>query len=249
MITIKTSREIETMRQGGRVLAEILGKLIKRVKPGITTKELDRAARALILDSGAKIAFQGFDGFPGVMCTSVNEEVVHSVPSSCVLQDGDVITLDIGLIWKGLYLDMARTVPVGKIDDKKTRLLEITKEALNIGIQEAKAGNKVGDIGYAVQQFVEDNGYNVVRELCGHGIGKNLHEDPKIPNFGKRGEGEKLKEGMVICIEPMITEGDWKLKRSKDGHGFETQDGSLSCHFEDTIAITKDGPEVLTRNK
>lgn len=246
MISIKTSKEVSIMREGGRKLAEVMAELISRVKPGIVTEDLDRAARALILDSGAKIAFQGYDGFPGAICASVNEEVVHSVPSSRVLKEGDILTLDIGLVWKEWFLDMARTVPVGKIDKKTTQLLEVTKQSLGIGIAKAKAGNTIGDIGHAVQKFVEDNGYNVVRELCGHGIGKNLHEDPKVLNYGEKGTGATLQEGMVICIEPMVTVGDWKLKRSKDGHGFETKDGSLSCHFEDTVAITSHGPLVLT---
>ena len=247
MISIKTPQEIEMMREGGRRLAKVMAGLISRVEPGIATEELDRAAKALILDSGAKIAFQGYDGFPGVICTSVNEEVVHSVPSSRVLREGDIVTLDIGLIWQGWFLDMARTVPVGNIDEEKARLLRVTKDALEIGILEAKAGNRVGDIGYAVQQFVAGHGYDVVRELCGHGIGKELHEDPKVLNYGDRNTGSVLKEGMVICIEPMVTVGDWRLKRTKDGHGFETKDGSLSCHFEDTIAITSSGAQVLTK--
>lgn len=247
MISLKTSQEISVMREGGRKLAEVMAQLISLVKPGIPTKDLDKAARSLILDSGAKVAFQGYDGFPGAICTSVNEEVVHSVPSSRVLREGDIVTLDIGLVWQEWFLDMARTVPVGSIDKKTMRLLEVTKESLDIGIAKASVGNKVGDIAYAVQHMVESNGYSVVRELCGHGIGKNLHEDPKVLNYGERGTGVVLKEGMVICIEPMVTMGDWKLKRSKDGHGFETKDGSLSCHFEDTVAITSSGPQVLTR--
>ncbi len=246
MISLKTPQEISIMREGGRKLAEVMAQLISRVKPGVATQELDREARALIADSGAAIAFLRYDGFPGAICTSVNEEVVHSVPSPRVLKEGDIVTLDIGLIWQGWFLDMARTVPVGKIDEKKEHLLRVTKEALDIGILQAKVGNRVGDIGHAVQQFVEGNGYNVVRELCGHGIGKNLHEDPKVLNYGEKDTGAILKEGMVICIEPMVTVGHWKLKRSKDGHGFETKDGSLSCHFEDTIAITSAGPQVLT---
>lgn len=235
------------MREGGRKLAEVMAQLISLVKPGMPTKDLDKAARAFILDSGAQVAFQGYDGFPGAICTSVNEEVVHSVPSPRILREGDIVTLDIGLIWQGWFLDMARTVPIGSIDKKTMRLLEVTKESLDIGIAKANVGNKVGDIAYAVQHVVENNGYNVVRELCGHGIGKNLHEDPKVLNYGERGTGAVLKEGMVICVEPMVTVGDWKLKRSKDGHGFETKDGSLSCHFEDTVAITSSGPEVLTK--
>ena len=235
------------MREGGKRLAEVMEQLISLVKPGIATIDIDRAARALILGAGAKIAFEGYDGFPGAICTSVNEEVVHSVPSSRILKEGDVITLDIGLVWKKWFLDMARTVPVGRIDKETMRLLKVTKQSLDIGVQEARVGSRVGDIGYAVQQFIESNGYNVVRELCGHGIGKNIHEDPKVLNYGEKDTGAVLKEGMVVCIEPMVTVGNWKLKRSKDGHGFETKDGSLSCHFEDTVAITSSGPKVLTR--
>jgi len=247
MIFLKTPQEISVMREGGKRLAEVMEQLISLVKPGIATIDIDRAARALILGAGAKIAFEGYDGFPGAICTSVNEEVVHSVPSSRILKEGDVITLDIGLVWKKWFLDMARTVPVGRIDKETMRLLKVTKQSLDIGLQEARVGSRVGDIGYAVQQFIESNGYNVVRELCGHGIGKNIHEDPKVLNYGEKDTGAVLKEGMVVCIEPMVTVGNWKLKRSKDGHGFETKDGSLSCHFEDTVAITSSGPKVLTR--
>ena len=249
MISLKSPQEISVMREGGRKLAQVMAQLISLVRPGTPTKELDRAARALILDSGGALAFEGYDGFPGAICTSINEEVVHSVPSSRVLKEGDIVTLDIGLLWQGWFLDMARTISVGEIDRETMRLCEVTRESLSIGMKKAKVGNKVGDIGYAVQQFVEKNGYNVVRELCGHGIGKNLHEDPKVLNYGEKDTGAILKEGMVICIEPMVTVGDWKLKRAKDGHGFETKDGSLSCHFEDTIAITSSGPQVLTRSE
>lgn len=244
---MKTSQEISVMREGGKRLAEVMTKLVSLVKPGVATKELDTASQTLILTAGGELAFKGYDGFPGAICTSVNEEVVHSVPSSRVLKEGDIVTLDIGLVWKGWFLDMARTVPVGEIDKETMRLCEVTQQSLEVGIREARAGARVGDIGSAVQQFVEKHGYNVVRELCGHGIGKDLHEDPKVLNYGKKDTGEILKEGMVICIEPMVTIGDWKLKRSKDGHGFETKDGSLSCHFEDAIAITSRGPQVLTR--
>jgi methionyl aminopeptidase len=246
MISLKTPREIETMKQGGRVLAEILEKLLKQVKPGVVTKDLDRAAEALILKSGAKVAFKGYEGFPAALCVSVNEEVVHMVPLERILKEGDIVTLDIGLVWKGLYLDMARTVPVGSVSPETARLIRVTKKALHYGLKKTRPGNTVGDIGNTIQRYVESQGYQVVRELCGHGIGRELHEDPRVLNYGKRGTGPELVEGMVICIEPMITVGDWKLKRSKDGFGFETKDGSLSCHFEDTIAITKQGSEVLT---
>ncbi|MBI2124136.1 MAG: type I methionyl aminopeptidase [Candidatus Wildermuthbacteria bacterium] len=258
MISVKTPKEISVMREGGKRLAEVMASLISLVKPGVATKELDMASQTLILAAGGELAFKGYDGFPGAICTSVNEEVVHAVPSSRLLKEGDIVTLDIGLVWpasakatagkQGWFLDMARTVPVGGIDKDAMRLCEVTQQSLEVGIKEARAGARVGDIGNAVQQFVEKNGYNVVRELCGHGIGRDLHEDPKVLNYGARNTGMALKEGMVICIEPMVTAGDWKLKRSKDGHGFETKDGSLSCHFEDTIAITSSGAQVLTQN-
>lgn len=235
------------MQEGGRMLATILEKVSQQINPGITTKELDRAAEALILHGGAKVAFRGYEGFPATICISINDEIVHVIPSERILKEGDIVTLDLGLIWQGFYLDMARTFPVGKVSFEAKLLIETTKKALRLGIKKARPGNTVGDIGNTIQRFVEGQGYGVVRELCGHGIGKELHEDPKVLNYGKRGEGETLKEGMVICIEPMITVGHWKLKKSEDGYGFATHDGSLSCHFEDTVAITSRGPLVLTR--
>ncbi|MBI1971327.1 MAG: type I methionyl aminopeptidase [Candidatus Wildermuthbacteria bacterium] len=247
MISIKTPQEIRAMQEGGRMLATILEKVSQQINPGITTKELDRAAEALILHGGAKVAFRGYEGFPATICISINDEIVHVIPSERILKEGDIVTLDLGLIWQGFYLDMARTFPVGKVSFEAKLLIETTKKALRLGIKKARPGNTVGDIGNTIQRFVEGQGYGVVRELCGHGIGKELHEDPKVLNYGKRGEGETLKEGMVICIEPMITVGHWKLKKSEDGYGFATHDGSLSCHFEDTVAITSRGPLVLTR--
>lgn len=247
MITLKSQEEIKIMQEGGSILAKILKELISQVKPGITTKELDRIAHNLILKSKAKVAFKGYDGFPAVLCTSVNEELVHVVPSDRVLKSGDIITLDLGIIWKGFYLDMARTVPVGEISFEARRLIRVTKKALRLGIKKAMPGNRVGDIGNTIQRFVESQGYQVVRDLCGHGIGRNLHEDPKILNYGKRGSGPELVEGMTICIEPMVMAGDFRLEKMEDGHGFKTKDNSLSCHFEDTIAITSSGPLVLTK--
>ncbi len=247
MVTIKTAEEIRVMKEGGEKLAAVMKELLQQVRPGITTKDLERAAAALILQSEAEIAFQGYQGFPGAVCISVNDEIVHVVPSKRVLKEGDIITLDIGCIWKGFYLDMARTMGVGTIAPETRHLIDVTKKALRLGAKKATVRNTVGDIGETIQRFVESQGYQVVRELCGHGIGKELHEDPKIANFGKRHEGETLKEGMVICIEPMVTVGHWKLKHMEDGHGFVTEDNSLSCHFEDTIAITRKGPEVLTK--
>jgi methionyl aminopeptidase len=247
MITIKTPEEIKIMAEAGKILARVVEGLVKMAKPGITTLELDAAAERLILSYGAKPAFKGYDGFPYSLCASANEVVVHGYPSKYVLKDGDIIGLDLGVIYKGYNSDMAVTIPIGNVSFEAKRLMNVAKKSLRLGIKKAKIGNTVGDIGNTVQRFVEDQGFGIVRDLCGHGIGKNLHEDPKIPNFGRRGEGEKLVEGMVICIEPMITAGDYNIKDAVDGYGFATKDGSLSAHFEHTIAITKNGPQILTQ--
>jgi len=246
MVTIKTEKEVQIIREGGKILASVLKKVGEMAKPGITTLELDRAAEALILSYGAKPAFKNYAGFPYSLCTSVNEAIVHGFPSDYVLKDGDIIGLDLGVLYKGFNTDMATTIPIGEVSFEAKRLINVTKKALRLGIKKAKIGNTVGDIGNTVQRFVEDQGFGVVRDLCGHGIGKEVHEDPKIPNFGRRGGGEKLVEGMVICIEPMVTAGDYHLKKAKDGYGFATKDDSLSAHFEHTIAITKKGPKILT---
>jgi methionyl aminopeptidase len=224
----------------------VLKEIEKQVMPGVTTLELDRAAEALILSAQAVPGFKGHEGFPFSLCASVNENIVHGLPSGYILKNGDLLKLDLGLIYKGYNSDMATTVPVGEISFEAKRLINVTKKSLRLGIKKAKVGNTIGDIGNTVQRFVEDQGFGVIRELCGHGIGKDLHEDPKIPNFGKRGSGEKLVEGMVICIEPMVSAGDYNLKKSDDGYGYATKDNSLSAHFEHTIAITKKGPVILT---
>lgn len=247
MIKIKTEKEIEIMREGGKILAEILKKLSEAVKPGVTTNELEELARELVLSYGVKPSFLGYDGYPAALCTSVNDEIVHGVPSDRVLKDGDVLKLDMGVLDKGFHTDSAVTVVVGKGDNEKTKLLSVTKEALNIGISKAKVGNTLGDIGSAIQEYVERNGFNVVRDLVGHGVGKELHESPQVLNYGKAGEGEKLVEGMVIAIEPMVVTSDWRIKNSQDGFGFVTKDGGLAAHFEHTVAITKRGPEILTK--
>ncbi len=246
MIRIKSEEEIKIMAEGGKLLAGIMKELEKKVKPGITTKELDRAAEALILKSGGKPSFKGYQGFPAALCTSINEEIVHVVPSERKLKEGNIISLDLGMKYEGFHSDMAVTLPVGKVFPEVQRLIRVTKKALKRGIKKAKIGNTFGDIGNTIQRYVEGQGYNVVRELCGHGIGKELHEDPQILNYGKRRTGPEIREGMVFCLEPMITVGHWKLKRTKDGRGFETEDGSLSCHFEHMIAVTKKGVKVLT---
>lgn len=246
MITIKTPEEISIMAEGGKILAKVLGEIGKQVKPGVTTIELDRAAEALILSHGAEPSFKGYEGFPHSLCASVNENIVHGYPSGYTLKKGDIVGLDLGVLYKGFNTDMAITVPVGKVSFEAKRLINTAKKSLRLGIKKAKVGNTIGDIGNTIQRFIEGQGFGVVKDLCGHGIGKKVHEDPKIPNFGKRKTGEELKEGMVICIEPMVTMGDFNLIKSKDSYGYATKDSSLAAHFEHTIAITKSGPRVLT---
>jgi methionyl aminopeptidase len=246
MVNIKTQEEIQIIAEGGKILATVIKELEKMAHPGVTTKELDRAAEALILSMGAKPAFKGYDGFPYSLCASVNENIVHGLPSNYILKDGDLLKLDLGVLYKGFNTDMAITVAVGNISYEARRLINVTKKSLRLGIKKAKIGNTIGDIGNTIQRFVEDQGFGIVRDLCGHGIGKNVHEDPKIPNYGKRQSGEKLVEGMVICIEPMVTIGSFDLKKSEDGYGYASKDNSLSAHFEHTITITKSGPKVLT---
>lgn len=248
MINIKTKKEIKIMREGGKILAEILRELADAVRPGIETSDLETLARELIKQNGAKPSFLGYGDFPAALCTSINDEIVHGVPSERKLDDGDVLKLDIGILYKGFHTDTATTVIVGDgnmKDAKKQKLLNTTREALNIGIMKAKIGNTIGDIGHAIQKFAESNGYNVTRDLIGHGIGRELHEAPEVPNFGEPGVGPKLVEGMAIAIEPMLVTGDWKVKEK--GHVFITKDGGLSAHFEHTVAIAKDGPEILTK--
>jgi methionyl aminopeptidase len=247
MITIKTPQEVQTIQEGGKILARIMQEIERTIKPGVTTLELDRAAEALVLKYGARPAFKNYAGFPYSLCVSVNENIVHGLPSKYVLKEGDIVGLDFGVLYKEFNTDMAITIAVGKISYEAKRLIKVAEKALRLGIKKAKVGNTIGDIGNTIQRFVEDQGFGVVRDLCGHGIGKNLHEDPRVPNFGNRGQGEVLREGMVICIEPMITAGDYKLRKSEDNYGYATKDNSLSAHFEHTIAITNSGPKILTK--
>ena len=246
MITIKTAEEIRIMAEGGRILAKIMKELEKRVKPGVETQELDRLTESLIFKSGGECSFKNYQGFPACLCTSINEEIVHAVPSARRLKEGDILSLDLGIFYKGFHADMAVTLPVGKISPEVQRLIRVTKKALKRGINKVKPGNTFGDIGNTIQRYVESQGFKVVRELCGHGIGRELHQEPQILNYGKRRTGPKIKEGMVFCLEPMVTVGDWRVKKGKDGQVFETADGSLSAHFEHMMAVTKDGVKVLT---
>ena len=234
------------MSEGAKKLSVIMKKLEKMVKPGIKTQELDKVAQDLVFKFGAEPSFKGYDGFPAALCVSINEQIVHGVPSERVIKEGDIVSLDLGLFYKGFHSDMAITLAVGKVDFETLRLIKVTKKSLKIGIKKARPGNKTGDIENTIQRYIESQGFNVVRDLCGHGIGRDLHEDPQILNYGKRGAGPELREGMVLCLEPMVAMGDWRIKKGKDGFAYETRDGSLACHFESEIAITKDGSKVLT---
>lgn len=247
MIKIYSENEIEILRQGGKILAKIIKELKKKVRPGVKTKYLNKVAKDLVLSFGTEPSFEGFDEFPAVLCTSINEEIVHVVPKKRKLKEGDILSLDLGIRFNGYCTDMAITIPVGKISKETKKLIKTTREALKIGIKQVRPGNHLGDIGYVIQKYVEKNGFNIVRELVGHGVGKEVHEAPKIPNFGNPGQGPKLKQGMVLALEPMVTVGDWHVEKTKDGFGYRTLDNSLSAHFEHTIAITPKGPEILTK--
>lgn len=247
MITIKTKEEIEIMREGGKILAQIMKELEEMVKPGITTQELNRAAEALVLSSGGKCSFLGYNGYPECLCTSVNEEIVHAIPSARILKEGDIISLDLGILYQGFHADMAVTVPVGKVSPEINRLIRVTKKALKRGIKKVRPGNTFGDLSNTIQRYIEDQGFSVVKDLCGHGIGKELHEDPEILNYGTRHSGSEIKPGMVFCLEPMVAVGTGVIKEPQKGDfAYKTADGSLSCHFEHTIVATKNGTKVLT---
>ena len=252
-MVLKSPAEVEIMEQANSIIHEIHDALIERVAPGVTTADLDRFAEERCRAAGAVPAFKGYphrgDGndFPGTICASVNDEVVHGIPSSkVVLQDGDIISVDMGVLYKGYYGDAARTFPVGTISDEARRLLQVTQESLDKGVAQARPGNRVSDIGHAIQTHVEANGFSVVREFVGHGIGANLHEDPQVPNFGKPGRRERLVPGMVLAIEPMVNAGGPEVMISaQDGWTARTRDQQLSAHFEFSVAITEDGPHVL----
>jgi methionyl aminopeptidase len=255
MITIKTNEEIEILRECGKRLAVMLSTLAAKVAPGVTTAELDTLARELAKKGGDKPSFLDYKpygakrAYPAAICVSVNDEVVHGIPneSEKILKEGDIVSIDGGLIHKGMITDGAITVPVGKIDAQAEKLLQVTQEALMRGIAAANSGNTVGDIGYAIEQYVKPHGFGIVQELCGHGVGYKVHEDPFVPNYGKKGEGVKLRPGMVIAIEPMLNEGGREIKLDKDGYTYKTVDGKRSAHFEHTIVITENGPEIVTK--
>ena len=247
MIELKSAREIGLMRQAGHILSEVMQRLRTTVKPGVTTLELDTDVEDFIRSRGARPAFKGYRGFPATVCISINEEVVHGIPSARrYVKEGDIVGLDLGCIVEGYYADCAFTVAVGEVPPRVQELLDVTRESLERGIQECRPGRRLSDVSHAIQIHVERYGFSVVRAFVGHGIGRALHEEPQVPNFGDPGRGPQLKPGMVLALEPMVTMGSWEVKILDDGWTAVTKDGSLAAHFEHTIAVTESGPEVLT---
>jgi methionyl aminopeptidase len=247
VIVCKSPAEIEKMRAASALVAEVLGELAAMVAPGVSSLDLDAVAERMVRAAGAEPAFKGYRGYPNTLCTSVNEQVIHGIPSKRPLVEGDIISIDMGVKMGGFYGDSAVTVPVGRISDEAARLLRVTQESLEKGIEQVRLGGRVSDIGHAIQAHVEAHGFSVVREFVGHGIGASLHEEPQIANYGEPGRGPRLAEGMTLAIEPMVNAGKPAVKMLSDGWTAVTRDGSLSAHFEHTVAVTKNGPLVLTR--
>lgn len=246
MASIKTPEEIKIMKEGGHRLALIMNELSKMLIPGTTGKEIEKRCAELLKEKELISNFQGYGGFPSPICISVNETVVHGVPNDVPFKDGDIVSLDCGGIYKGYHADMAISKAIGKAPIENKEMVSDVRKALEIGIKTAGPGVTLGDIGHAIQTFAEKKGYGVIRSLCGHGIGKNLHEDPQVPNYGDPGTGEKLKPGMVICLEPMISKGDYRLYVADDGYSYNSKDHSLTAHYEHMILITEDGSKVLS---
>ena len=246
MITIKSAEEIGKMRKAGALLHEVLDQLKTMIEPGVTTAHLDREAERLIWDAGAIPSFKGYEGFPASICASVNDEVVHGFPTDKPLKEGSIVSIDCGLILDGWQSDSAFTAPVGKIDEEIARLIRVTEECFWLGAKQVREGNRLGDVSHAVQEHAEKNGYGVIRDLCGHGIGREMHEDPNVPNFGPAGRGVRLKPGMVIAIEPMIARGRWPIYVDDNGWTVITRDHSWCSHYEHTVAVTTGEPEILS---
>ena len=246
MIIGKSKRELDKMRAAGRLVGEVLAHLRTLVAPGVTTMEIDRAAEKMIRDAGALPTFKGYNGFPYSICASVNEQVVHGFPSNYQLQEGDIFSIDVGVTLEGFVGDTATTVPVGNVSEDRLKLIQVTEECLERAIEQCRAGKHLGDIGWAVQEHAEASGYSIVRDYVGHGIGRRMHEDPQIPNYGRPGLGQKIKSGYVFAVEPMVNLGTHHTKVLSDGWTVVTMDGQPSAHVEHTIAITEEGPEVLT---
>ena len=247
MIVIKSGKEIEYMREAGKIVAHVHEVLRAAIKPGVTTLELDEIAEREILRHGAIPAFKGYNGFPASICTSINEEVVHGIPGLKTLKDGDIISIDIGAIYNGYYGDAAKTHPVGRIDDTAEKLIEVTRQSFYEGLNFCREGSRLSDVSHAIQTYVESHGLAVVRDFVGHGIGQRMHEDPQIPNFGLPGKGPRLTAGMALAIEPMVNIGTYRVKTLLDNWTVVTLDGKPSAHYEHTIIITKDEPIILTR--
>ena len=247
MIICKSQAEIEKMRQASVIVADVLAELTAMVAPGVSTLDLDREAERLVRAAGGDPAFKGYRGYPCTLCAAVNEQVIHGIPSKRTLAEGDIVSLDMGVRKDGFFADSAVTVPVGRVTEEAQLLLRVTQEALGKGIEQARVGSRVSDIGHAIQKHVEAHGFSVVREFVGHGIGASLHEEPQIANYGDPGRGPRLAEGMTLAIEPMVNVGKAAVKMLPDGWTAVTRDGSLSAHFEHTVAVTRDGPLVLTR--
>ncbi|MBO2532824.1 methionine aminopeptidase, type I [Planifilum fulgidum] len=246
MIVLKSAKELERMRRAGWIVREAHREVQKAIRPGVTTKELDRIADRVIRKHGAIPSFKGYNGFPGSICTSVNDELVHGIPGTRVLREGDIISIDIGAQYEGYHGDSAWTYPVGRISEAAQKLLRVTEESLYRGLAKAVPGARIGDISHAIQSYVEAHGFSVVREYVGHGIGRELHEEPSVPNFGPPGRGPRLKPGMTLAVEPMVNEGSRHVRTLSDNWTVVTVDGSLCAHFEHTIAITEEGCEILT---
>jgi methionyl aminopeptidase len=246
MIYLKTDEEIELLRENNLLVSRTLAEVGRHIRAGITTRELDKIAESIIRDAGAEPAFLGYSGYPASSCISVNEVVVHGIPGERVIEEGDIVSVDLGTFMKGFVGDSAYTFAVGEVSAEARKLMEVTKEALRKGAAQAKAGNRVGDISAAVQEYAESFGFGVVRELEGHGLGRKMHEAPGVPNFGARGRGPLLKEGMVICIEPMITQGNRAVVFERDGWTVRTRDRKLAAHYEWAVAIRRGGPDILT---
>lgn len=246
MIYLKSNNEIQVMKKAGRIVAETLAKVEEAVKPGITTRELDKIAEDYIVSCGARPSFKGYNGFPASICASVNEEVVHGIPGDRVLHEGDIISVDCGAQIDGFHGDAARTLPVGKISNELKNLIDVTRESFFEGLKCAVIGNRIGDISNAVQKYVEPKGYSIVRDYVGHGIGREMHEEPPIPNYGKAGRGPKLAKGMALAIEPMVNVGVYAVEELDNGWTVVTYDRKPSAHYENTIIILENGPEILT---
>lgn len=246
MIQIKSETEINILRQANRIVAQTLFDLEQSIKPGVTTQNLDAICEKTIVSMNGRPAFKGYKGFPSALCISVNEEIVHGIPGPRKLKEGDIVSCDVGAYYKEFYGDAAATFAVGQIDEESRRLINVTREALSIGIKKAVAGNRLYDISYAIQEYVERSGFSVVRVFVGHGIGRRLHEDPQIPNFGEPGRGVRLKEGMVLAIEPMVNAGRYGVKLLKDGWTAVTEDGKFSAHFEHSIVVREGQAEILS---